>query len=82
MLHLKKHHFTHSLTIFQPVRVVALSPVADEDDELIRAIEADHEEAWQLEATADASGLDSFWNGVERDLQGDPDWVDFAKEDD
>ena len=81
MLHLKKH-----LTFFTPSTPVShqlvLTPVLDDDDELIQEINAAHEEAWQLEKTLDSGVLESFWSGVQRDLKQDPDWVDFSRDDD
>ena len=79
MLHLKTHYVSHSHTRISGSPT--LSPVVSEDDELIQAIEADTEEAWQLEATPDTRALDQFWSGVEEDLTNDPQWFSFATDD-
>ncbi len=81
MLHLKKHFTFRTSSLLAP-HPMALSPVLDDDDELIQAIKADHEEAWELERTLDSNNLDSFWSGVQRDLAKDPNWTDFAHDDD
>lgn len=76
MLHLKSHHFSLQHTSgSHPLR---LSPVASEDDELIQAIEASHEEIWRLDPTPDSRSLAEFWSGVEDDISKDPEWFSFA----
>ena len=78
MLHLSpSHHFTFP---HPENRHLELSPVPDEDDELIQAIEADHEEPWQLDPTPDTTALGEFWSGVEDDLHNDPTWETFTDE--
>ncbi len=74
MLHLKPHLHLPS------VRNLRLSPVASEDDELIRAIEDAQEEIWQLEPTPDSRSLAEFWSGVEEDIAKDPTWFSFASD--
>jgi hypothetical protein len=62
----------------QRFRHLKLSAVAHEDDELITAIEHDHDdEVWTLEKTPDVARLDEFWTGVEEDLKKDPEWFSF-----
>lgn len=76
MLHLSPSHrfaFQHPEN-----KHLALSPVPDEDDELIRAIEADRGETWQLDPMPDTTALGEFWAGVEDDLHNDPTWVSFS----
>lgn len=84
MLHLKKH-----LTLFaspqsgSPARALMLSPVSDDDDELIQNINNDatlHDDNWQLTPTPDTEQLDSFWNGVVTDIENDPEWIRFDDE--
>ena len=61
-----------------------LSTVAnDDDDELITAINGDpvqHDDAWTLEETPNTQQLDSFWSGVEKDLEKDPTWFSFDED--
>ncbi len=76
MLHLKSHsRYTNSS------HGIHLNPVADEDDELIQAIEDSHEETWQLEPTPDSRSLTEFWSSVEEDIAKDPTWFNFASDD-
>lgn len=76
MLHLRKSlEFPHLTSKHE----VALSPVSThEDDELIQAIEAEHETTWTLDVAPDAEKLDEFWSGVQEDLESDPTWFKFA----
>ena len=53
------------------------SPVPVEDDELLNAIEAQHE-TWTLEQTPDTNRLARFWSEVQSDLHSDPTWNTFA----
>lgn len=61
-------------------------PVDDNDnDELLAAIDQEHEIAdknWQLTDAPDVPELESFWSGVEQDLRNDPEWFNFASDDD
>ncbi len=73
--HLPVPHQLHSTPHLE------LSPVRGDGDELIEAIEHDHEEAnWTLDNTPDVQRLDEFWTHVEDDLKKDPDWFDFAED--
>ena len=72
MLRLSSHntphfHVSHS-------RGLEFSPIPAEDDELLKAIEAEHEDAWQLDPTPDTTALGEFWAGVEQDLHSDSTW--------
>lgn len=61
----------------------ALSASPDEDDELIQAINGDHkgaEDVWELKNEPDVQGIDSFWNGVQQDLESDPSWYSFSND--
>lgn len=75
MLHLKTHH------TYRRSHRLAFSPVASDNDELIKAIEDSHEESWQLEPTPDSRSLTEFWSGVEEDIAKDPTWFSFARDD-
>ena len=60
---------------------LALSAAPDEDDELIQAIDNDHkgaDDVWELHNDPDVQGIDSFWNGVQKDLESDPGWYSFS----
>ena len=78
MLHLspKSHH--SSLFSSRPGQRLEFSAIPTDDDELIQAIESNHEAPWQLEPIPDTAALSDFWTGVEDDLHNDPDWVSFA----
>ena len=76
MLHLKSHKLRSTYS-----RGIHLSPVVDEDDELIQAIADSHEERWQLEPVPDSRSLTDFWSGVEEDLAKDPNWFRFNDDD-
>lgn len=80
MLHLSPRSHS-SLFHFQPSRALRLSPVPVENDELLQAIEAAHEEQWELEPTPDSTELNTFWSSVETDLHNDPEWTTFAEDD-
>lgn len=59
---------------------MAFSPVEDDGDELIQAIEQDRTRGdWQYDSN-DAESLVAFWSGVEDDLKNDPEWVDFSED--
>ena len=76
---LKVHNHPTNFTAQSP----ALSAAQAEDDELITAIDSDHKDAdnaWQLTNDPDAEGIDSFWAGVQNDLQKDPDWYSFSND--
>ncbi|MGB4762659.1 MAG: hypothetical protein WBP12_04895 [Candidatus Saccharimonas sp.] len=77
MLHIPKR--LH-LPRFESSTPVALQPVESDGDELLQAIEASHEEAWQLEPMPDATELGEFWSGVQQDLHDDPTWFNFAND--
>ena len=81
MLHLSPHSHHSSLFHLQPSQRLVFSAIPVEDDELIQAIEANHEDQWQLEPVPDTAALSDFWAGVEDDLHNDPDWVSFAGDD-
>jgi len=76
---LKIHHNVSLHSPFsQSARRVQLSAVAHEDDELITAIEHDHEDdVWTLDKTPDTTKLDEFWTSVQEDLKKDPSWFSF-----
>lgn len=78
MLHIPKH--LH-LPRIEHSHQLALSPVENDNDELLRDIENGHEEPWQLDPAPDATELGEFWDGVQRDLHEDPTWFDFADDD-
>ena len=83
MLALKKHFTIHMPAALRTVHSLALSPVVDEDDELIQDIDnqlAQHDDNWTLTAAPDTSELASFWRGVERDIEADPTWNRFDAE--
>ena len=78
---LKLRHRLSRSPFSQSTRRLRLSTVHHEDDELIEAIEKDHDgEVWTLDKTPDADGLDKFWTNVEADLKKDPEWFDFAND--
>lgn len=71
--HFELPHLTHS------AHRLELSPVVSERDELIEAIEAEHDaDTFELENTPDVRQLDEFWTGVTEDLEKDPDWFKFS----
>ncbi len=73
--HFPVPHQTHSTSH------LTLSPVESDGDELIEAIEHDHEaENWTLDRSPDVQGLEDFWTHVEEDLKKDPGWFDFAED--
>ncbi len=80
MLHLKSSHHFH-LPHMPSLRTLQLSPVVDDDDEILQSLATDHEEdTLVLEDVPNVQALDTFWNGVEEDLKKDPTWFDFANE--
>lgn len=73
---LKVHNRPSNTSFQQP----ALSAAQDEDDELIQSINGDHkgaDDVWELKNEPDVQGIDSFWNGVQKDLESDPSWYAF-----
>ena len=73
--HLPIPHLRHS------TKVVQLSRVQSESDELIVDIEKDHSaNNWTLDNIPDVDELDKFWTTVESDLKKDPDWYNFAED--
>lgn len=84
MLKIKKHFNLHLPSHAPTVRIVAMSPVYDEDDdELIQAINNQpivSDDQWTLTAAPDTDELNRYWNHVEEDIAGDPEW--FAFDDD
>lgn len=71
----------HNKPINFTSQAVALSVAQDEDDELIQSINDDHKGAddiWELQNELDIQGIDSFWNGVKKDLEKDPNWYSFS----
>lgn len=72
-LHFPVPNHTHSTSH------MVLSPVSNDGDELIEAVERDREQAnWTLDNVQDVQQLDEFWTHVEEDLKKDPGWFDFA----
>ncbi len=81
MLQIKKHHSFSLPSLTTATHRLAMSPVVSEDDELIHDIDtADSDDVWTLDPTPDTQELSRYWTTVERDLQNDPDWVNFAEE--
>lgn len=78
MLHLSPRPHHSLLSRPQPNRRLEFSPIPVEDDELLQAIEADHQEPWRLDPTPDSTELGKFWSSVEEDLHNDPSWVSFS----
>ncbi len=78
MLHLS-HHI--ELPHFAPSRELALSPITDEDDELINDSQGENAQAIVLDGSPDVQGLEEFWSGVQQDLESDPEWFNFAEDD-
>ena len=79
MLHLKKH-FTFFASPTTATHQLALSPILDDDDELIQEINnqaAQHDDNWSLTPTPDTEQLASFWQGVQKDIENDPLWERF-----
>jgi len=63
-----------------PPRPMQLSPVREDNDELMQAVQADpdeHDNNWELNERPDGAELDTFWNSVEDDVRRDPDWFRF-----
>lgn len=60
-----------------------LSAAQADEDELIQAINDDHrgpEDVWELSNETDVTGIDNFWQGVQKDLQNDPSWYNFSND--
>ncbi|MEO8911716.1 MAG: hypothetical protein ABI303_01930 [Candidatus Saccharimonas sp.] len=53
------------------------SPIGNDNDELIQAIENERREPWSLDPTPDTEALSEFWASVEEDLRYDPTWTSF-----
>lgn len=65
----------------QSSRRLQLSSVHHEDDELIEAIEKDHQtDVWTLDRTSDAEGLEEFWTNVVDGLKDDSERLEFAQD--
>lgn len=80
MLHLKRTHHLELPNLLPPSRLT-LSPVTDDNDELLKAAQTERDDdIIRLEETPDVVGLDEFWNGVEADLKQDPTWFDFSND--
>jgi hypothetical protein len=76
---LKLHHHKFLSSLSQSSHRPRLSATRHEDDELIAAIEREHDgEVFTLDKTPDVVGLEEFWTGVEADLQKDPSWYSFS----
>lgn len=74
------HHFNLPRATHSSHRL-KFSPAPSENDELIQAIEAEHEaDNWQLTGIPDVQKLDEFWTGVTEDLREDPEWFSFAED--
>lgn len=82
MLNVKHAHHFHLPRISLPSkRILALSPIRAEKDELIQAIDDarnNRDDNWTLTSTPDTDQLAQFWQGVERDIQNDPEWIRFS----
>lgn len=57
-----------------------LSAVPDEDDELIQAINNTADDTIVLTNDPDVMAIDTYWNGVQKDLKSDPTWFNFAED--
>ena len=78
---LKLRHRLSRSPFSQSTRRLQLSAVHHEDDELIEAIEKDHQnDVWTLDRTSDAEGLEEFWTDVVAGLKDDPERVEFAQD--
>lgn len=79
MLSIKHSHHFHLLSPRTRPRM-QLGAIAADNDELIEAIEAESRSGRiDLEET-DITQLEQFWNGVEKDIQNDPEWFTFAED--
>lgn len=57
-----------------------LSPISSDEDELVRAVDADpddHDDNWELNDRPDTAELEQFWTSVEEDVRKDPTWFTF-----
>lgn len=77
-----KHHLSFSTPRLKLANTsVRFGAIPSENDELIQAIDnsdSAHDDNWQLTKYPDTDGLESYWTGVEHDLQNDPEWFEFA----
>lgn len=84
MLRMKhKHHLDFPHLTFSLPHAMQLSAVPADDDELSQAIAADPstlENDWELVERPDPGKLEAFWSAVEADVQSDPEWATFAKD--
>lgn len=63
---------------------LALSPVVNEDDELIVDEEQQaqiRDDRWTLEATPDTEKLQHDWEEITEDIRHDPEWISFSDDD-
>ena len=80
MLKIKHKHtldFPHFFEQLTPVRQMALSPVADDADELTQAISEDmdnQDDRWELVEHPNPDQLVEFWTKVESEVSNDPEW--------
>lgn len=80
MLKLKRTHhldFPHLIENMAPAKQMALSPVADDSDELTQAIADDvavQDDQWELVERPDSDELVRFWTTVEDEVTNDPEW--------
>ena len=73
--HLPIPHLRHS------TKLVQLSRVRGDSDELIADIEKDHSENnWTLDSNPDVEELEKYWTTVESDFTKDPEWFNFAED--
>lgn len=83
MLKLKKRLQLPSLASFS-TKQLALSPVIDEDDELIVDAEQqarERDDRWTLDATPDTEQLQRDWEEITDDIRHDPEWITFSDDD-
>lgn len=83
MLSLKKHLNLQLTNFIQPARHLNFSTVPTEDDELIAEIDNQavvHDDNWNLDPAPDTVELEQFWNGVEHDIENDPEWIRFNED--
>lgn len=79
MLTLKKSFHLPSLSF--GAAHLELSPVTNEDDELIQAIEnqvIDHDDNWTLDPVPDSGELEREWTAIVDDIEHDPEWERFS----
>lgn len=83
MLKLKKRFHFPNFSGFSSKELV-LSPVVDEDDELIVDPEQQaqtRDDRWTLDATPDTEQLQRDWEAITEDIRHDPEWITFSDDD-